>query len=202
MKNTKKRKNSENIDNHPLSLTVAKTLLAVLADITTGTIKAFFPHPYSHIFCEHAHKKLDRDSVYAGLYYLKKRGLIKVYRKNGEQNFILTHVGKKKSQPCRTTFKFADFFIGPSKHHWDGKWRILIFDIPEKLRRYRDFLRTELSSLGFYQLQKSVWVHPLPIPEAFWKEVIDPGLLSFVRIGVLESINQEAELKDYFFGGK
>jgi phenylacetic acid degradation operon negative regulatory protein len=43
---------------------------------------------------------------------------------------------------------------------WDGKWRLLIFDIPEQKRHLRDKLRSLLNQLGFIQLQKSVWTYP------------------------------------------
>src|SRR3989344_2297817 len=54
------------------------------------------------------------------------------------------------------------------KWRWDGKWRILIFDVPEKIRGKRDFLRRELIDFGFYPLQKSVWVYPYNLPEDFF----------------------------------
>jgi CRISPR-associated endonuclease Cas2 len=43
---------------------------------------------------------------------------------------------------------------------WDGRWRVLIFDIPEKRKRIRDRVRHELVSVGFKLLQRSVWVYP------------------------------------------
>jgi len=43
---------------------------------------------------------------------------------------------------------------------WDGKWRVLTFDIPEKQRRLRDKVRSLLQSFGFVRLQDSVWVYP------------------------------------------
>ena len=43
---------------------------------------------------------------------------------------------------------------------WDGKYRIIIFDIKEWKRGVRDVLRDWLVSLGFRQLQRSVWVYP------------------------------------------
>lgn len=47
---------------------------------------------------------------------------------------------------------------------WDKKWRIVIFDIPEeKLGKcMRNSIRLKLQLIGFYQLQKSVWVYPYP----------------------------------------
>lgn len=43
---------------------------------------------------------------------------------------------------------------------WDGKWRVLIFDIPEERKFIRDGVRYTLKALGFMRLQDSVWVHP------------------------------------------
>ena len=40
---------------------------------------------------------------------------------------------------------------------WDGKWRIVIWDVPEKRRIARDLLRYKLKQLGFKLFQKSVW---------------------------------------------
>ena len=48
---------------------------------------------------------------------------------------------------------------------WDGKWRIIIFDIKEKQRKRRDELRLLLEGAGFIKLQQSVWVHPYPCDE-------------------------------------
>ena len=44
----------------------------------------------------------------------------------------------------------------------DGQYRLITFDIPEKLRIKRDVLRRHLRELGFRQWQKSVWMSDLP----------------------------------------
>lgn len=43
---------------------------------------------------------------------------------------------------------------------WDGRWRMIIFDIPEKRRRTRDQIRHTLNNIGFFRLQDSIWVYP------------------------------------------
>jgi DNA-binding transcriptional regulator PaaX len=43
---------------------------------------------------------------------------------------------------------------------WDKKWRVLIFDIPERQRTQRNKIRATLQSFGFLRLQGSVWVYP------------------------------------------
>ena len=55
--------------------------------------------------------------------------------------------------------EYADFKLIKPKR-WDGKWRVLIFDIPEKNRLLRNKVRTTLISIGFIRLQDSVWVYP------------------------------------------
>lgn len=65
---------------------------------------------------------------------------------------------------------------------WDGKWRIVVFDIPEKYKRARRALYFKLRELGFYPLQKSVWVHPFTCEKEidFLKEVFN--IYPFVEI--------------------
>lgn len=46
------------------------------------------------------------------------------------------------------------------KWHWDKKWRLIIFDIAEKKRLKRDYVRKNMQSFGFVKLQDSVWVYP------------------------------------------
>jgi len=43
---------------------------------------------------------------------------------------------------------------------WDGKWRVVIYDLKERKRGLRAKLRNTLASFGFIKLQHSVWVYP------------------------------------------
>ena len=43
---------------------------------------------------------------------------------------------------------------------WDGKWRLVVYDVPETLRVLRDRIRAKLCSLGFARLSASVWISP------------------------------------------
>lgn len=43
---------------------------------------------------------------------------------------------------------------------WDGWWRMVIFDISENKKKFREALRWKLNKFGFYPLQKSVFVFP------------------------------------------
>lgn len=48
---------------------------------------------------------------------------------------------------------------------WDGKWRFVIFDVPEKRKVVREQLRVLLQRAGLIRLHDSVWVHPFSCDE-------------------------------------
>lgn len=107
-------------------------------------------------------RKKKRKKFYDTFYKLRKRGLIKMeYR--GKQLYVhLTKEGKKLAGK----YQIDDIKIKKPKK-WDKKWRILIFDVPSKDKIKREALRGKIKELGFFKLQKSVWV----CPYEFQKEV-------------------------------
>lgn len=44
------------------------------------------------------------------------------------------------------------------EEEWDGKWRIVLFDIPESKNSVRDLFRRRLKDWGFKKWQQSVWI--------------------------------------------
>jgi phenylacetic acid degradation operon negative regulatory protein len=58
---------------------------------------------------------------------------------------------------------------------------IIIFDIPEKLRGKRNWLREELTRLGFSMLQKSVWFGPSPLPKTCVQHFKDLNVLPYIK---------------------
>ena len=94
------------------------------------------------------------------------------------------------------TYRFEEMRI--EGRTWDGKWRLVVFDIPEKLRKGRDALRAKIKELGFYELQKSVFVFPYECRDEIDFIVEFFGLRKYVRYGVLEFIDNELHLKEIF----
>ncbi|WP_100488344.1 PaaX family transcriptional regulator C-terminal domain-containing protein [Sporolactobacillus pectinivorans] len=45
-------------------------------------------------------------------------------------------------------------------HDWNGSWQLVVYQIPEPLRRARNTLRQELTDLGYGQLFQSVFISP------------------------------------------
>lgn len=73
---------------------------------------------------------------------------------DGTVTFILSRDGKRRA----LTYNIDNMVI--STRSWDKVWRIVIFDIPERLKKVRDTLRHQLKRLGFIELQRSVFVLP------------------------------------------
>jgi len=125
---------------------------------------------------------------------LKRSRLIILSEKNGKFKVELTEKGKRKVKEIQ----FENMTVEKPKS-WDKKWRIIIFDIPDKYKkRARDALRDKLKQLGFYQLQKSVWVHPFPCEKEiqFLCELF--GITPFVNIVIAEKIYDDNKLRKYF----
>lgn len=81
---------------------------------------------------------------------------------------------------------------------WDKLWRLIIFDIPEEERAGRIALAAKLKELGFYPLQKSVFIHPYECQDEinFIVEIFD--LAPYVRFMRVKDIDVELDLKDRF----
>jgi len=133
-------------------------------------------------------KKLNKEIQ--GLYWSKLVSL----RKNSDGSFtmVLTEKGKLKS----LTYHFQQMKIDSS--FWDKKWRVIIFDIPEKLRKGRDALREKLKKLGFYELQKSVFIFPYECEKEINFLIEFFHLKKYVRYAILEKIDNELHLRKIF----
>ena len=81
--------------------------------------------------------------------------MIKLEFKGDSKYFSLTELGEKRL----AKYELQDF-SEKKFPKWDGKWRVIIFDIKEYVRSSRDQLRITLLNVGFVKLQKSVWVFP------------------------------------------
>jgi DNA-binding transcriptional regulator PaaX len=103
-------------------------------------------------------KEIDRRVLYRAIKNLYCTRLIEEHQNpDGSLSLVLSDEGRKRA----LTFKLDEMkIVKPEK--WDKKWRIVVFDLPETRKKERDSLRHHLKRLGFYKLQKSVFVHPYP----------------------------------------
>lgn len=81
---------------------------------------------------------------------------------------------------------------------WDGKWRLITFDVPISFNKKRYQLRSLLKNFGFYQLQKSVWIYPNYLAEKFWKLLVDLTLDRYCKVMLVEFLEGDEEVKRHF----
>ena len=81
---------------------------------------------------------------------------------------------------------------------WDGRWRVVLFDIPERRRGARNRLRVFMQEYGFVRLQDSVWIYPYDC-----EDLIALAKANF-RIGVdalymiVEQLERDKYLREHF----
>lgn len=86
---------------------------------------------------------------------LVKQGVVKPFdRAQGASQLDLTSKGQRKL--ITNTIKSLKLEPG----EWDGMWRLVAFDIPEKHKVAREALRDLLKQLRFVKFQESLWLSP------------------------------------------
>jgi len=86
-----------------------------------------------------------------------------------------------------------DIQAPPRPDHWDWKWRILIFDIPEEKKWARELLRNKLKEWHFAPLQRSVYISPFDCGDEFEKLLALLHLDAYVHIVLAEQISPRLE---------
>lgn len=112
---------------------------------------------------------------------------------DGTLTVLLTDQGKRKA----LTYNIDNMNI-PIMKKWDGLWRICLFDIPEKRRKARNALARALKNMGFYQFQKSVFVHPFECQNEINFVIEFFSLRPHVRYILAEHLDNELHLKRHF----
>jgi len=86
---------------------------------------------------------------------LATKGLVVWVERDGKKYLRVTPAGRKA-----LAFEQAKITLKNQKKKWDGRWRMVVFDIPERRRGVRLRLRVFMNEIGFARLQDSVWVYP------------------------------------------
>jgi len=139
-------------------------------------------------------EEINRQSLRRAIRNLYKSKLIsEKQNSDGTITMTLTDRGKQKA----LTYDLENMEIKkPEK--WDGKWRVILFDIPDSRRKIRDILRFHLKNLSFYEFQESVFVHPYDCKNEIDYLIEFYDLRKFVRFIIAESIDNELHLKHHF----
>ena len=124
------------------------------------------------------------------IYYLYQKGYIRWHDKDGRRFITLTKQGKVRT--LLSTFGVIQ--VQP----WDGKWRVLVFDIPESAAHLRSLLVYHLRELSFVKLQASVYIGPYAFNAAAMDYLKTSGLLRYIRLLTVERVDDDADLRRRF----
>ncbi|MBI2596168.1 CRISPR-associated endonuclease Cas2 [Candidatus Daviesbacteria bacterium] len=141
-------------------------------------------------------KNVNRKDLGKIIKRLEKQEMISI-RENGEQITIeITDRGKRRL----LEYDFENIQLKSQKR--DGKWRLVIFDIPEDKKSAREIFRKKLLQLGLIRLQDSVFVSAFPC-----KKEVDflchyLGISDFITLLSIDRIERGEELifKRFTFG--
>jgi phenylacetic acid degradation operon negative regulatory protein len=131
-----------------------------------------------------------RSSIDRTIRRLVKQGWIKMVDKNNERFIKLTNQGQLEALLAAARIE--------KMPAWDGKWRVILFDIPEASRGQRDFFRSLLKQYNFKLLQQSVWVSPHPLNLKAITYLEKSGLNKYIRILLVEKIDNDSDLRRMF----
>lgn len=171
-----------------------KILLLLCAGVSLALSKS--PRKHIHILKQipREWKRINRRALQEAIkdFYINKLVEFKD-KEDGTVQVVLTEEGKRK------TIRFnIDEMKLEKPAQWDKKWRIVLFDVPEKKRRARDILRDKLRELDFYEWQKSVFISPYPCLDEveFIAEYFD--IRPYIRYAEAFTVMNEAEIKHAF----
>lgn len=177
-----------------LGKTQQKILLLLLGGLALGLSGS--PRQYFRIIkaISDDWKEIEEQSLKKAIKSLYQSKLIEEKQnKDGTITLVLTENGKKKA----LTFDLDNMKIKkPPK--WDKKWRIVLFDIPEKRKKVREALRHHIKNIGFYEFQKSVFVHPYNCKDEIDYIIEFYNIRKFVRFVTADFLDNELDIKKHF----
>ena len=177
----KKRSRKENLQ---------KLILEVVSDIGMLSVALMAPNVVKAMHkVGLVPKRRQNEYVSSSASKLVKRGLLfydgKRYWMTSKGETLLCH------------WQFKDFRIEKPKK-WDRKWRVMIFDIPERKRKIRDQIRTLFKLAGFYLLQDSVWVYPYDCEDILTLLKSELGVGKDVLYLIVDELENDKHLRNFF----
>lgn len=174
---------------------VSKEILMLLADITVSADYIFSKGYKKRRFVEDYFydRGVDRSRLVDKISRLKRDGMIRGYVEGKKEFLEITDKGVERAKKA-----YLEIIEIKNPKKWDGKWRIIIFDIPEKERGARDGIRSKLYSLGFKQIQKSVFVYPFECSKEIYYICNYYRARKYIKYMIANIIEGEDEIINHF----
>lgn len=173
--------------------TQEKILLLLLGGLTLSLTRS--PRGYFKVLkqIEKDWKDINQRRLAYSINALYKSQLVnQINNKDGATTFVLNKAGKQTA----LSFNLEKMTI--PKQKWDGEWRIIMSDIPEKMKKVRDIMRFHLKRLGFIELQHSVFVLPYKCLDEVDYIIEFYNMRRFVRYVEASHIDNELDLRRKF----
>src|SRR3989344_785465 len=138
-------------------------------------------------------KRDPKKRISESAYLLKQKGLVEFRLDGGKKRLYLTDKGRRAMDSV-----WSEDFHLKLPNRWDGKWRLVIFDIPERRRNVRDKMRALMFRLGFLRLQDSVWVYPYACEELVTLLKTDLKTGRAVLYVIADAIEFDAPIRAHF----
>lgn len=153
-------------------------ILLALEKSVDGYVR-FEDFTYRHYRYHYGYPALKKSYFAKAIKRLREKGLVD-FISDDELAMRLTDSGKDRALWIK---------IKKGDEKWDGKWRLVAWDIPEKRRQARDLLRFKLKQLGFTKWQKSIWASKANCAKLLRDFIKQVGIEKWVM--VIESDNVE-----------
>ena len=185
-KKLKAKLKRENIQKVILSgiATVGILGVAVVAPGALQALKLFGIEPKT---------KWQKYNINQSIKRLKDDGLI-FFEKTSKGTFARL---SQKGQDKLRKFELLDYKLEKPKR-WDGKWRMLIFDVKEERKGTRDKIRLTLKRIGFLRLQDSVWVYPHDCEDFVNLMKADFKIGKDLLYLIVDTIEGDNKIRNYF----
>ncbi|MDP3763584.1 MAG: hypothetical protein Q8Q92_02960 [bacterium] len=102
-----------------------------------------------------------------------------------------------KGESLLRRWQFADFKLQKPRK-WDKKWRVMIFDIPEKKKKIRDNLTLLFRQAGIRRLQNSVWIYPYDCEDIITLLKTDFGIGKNLLYLIVDELENDKYLREEF----
>ncbi|MSU73583.1 hypothetical protein EXS56_00385 [Candidatus Kaiserbacteria bacterium] len=174
---------------------VRQTVLGIIGSAGVLAVGMIAPNVFQvlpHIMGKQRYKLAFQTKTAIGR--LAVKGHIRFVEKNGRKHVEITDAGRRAL--ALEEARFAK--IAGMKRRWDGRYRMVIFDIPERRRGVRERLRRLMRECGFLLIQKSVWLSPYDCEELIALIKAELRIGKDVLYVIVDSIENDAWIKKHF----
>ena len=138
-----------------------------------------------------AHLKYRNKGVLARL---KQKGEIEFEERDGKKYVRLTERGEEALAFGQQKLQLAN----GKPRKWDRRYRLVMFDVPEKRKKIRERLRFEMEEVGFLRIQDSAWLSPYDCEEFMALLKADLHIGKDVLYAVVEEIENDKWIRKHF----